>query len=339
MRIVITGGQGFVGAQLARELLSRGSFRGRDIGEIVLADRVAPAPGPAGGDPDRTSGTIRVSTVTGDLAVTVPELFGEPVDVLFHLASAVSAECERDMDLGLVNNLDATRAVLNAARAQREGGGPPCTVVFSSSLAVYGPDPACPLPEVVSEKTPAFPQSSYGTQKLACEHLIADFTRRGFLDGRVVRLMTVCVRPGKPNAAASSFVSGIVREPLSGVEAVCPVGRDLELAISSPATTVAGILAVAEASRGSGPGQLTGRLAVNLPALTVTVGQMLDALHEVGGAQAASLVREEPDPAIEAIVRSWPARFDNSRAEHLGLRPDRDILDVVRAYRSAVSPG
>lgn len=325
MRIVITGGHGFVGSALADELLARDSFRGQAIDALVLADKYAP-------DTSRFDGIDRVETVRGELIDSLPVLFAEPVDVVFHLASAVSAECERDFDLGIATNLRTTRAVLEAARAQRDAGGPLVTVLFSSSVAVYGPDPGMPLPEVVSEATLPTPQSSYGSQKFACEQFFADYTRKGFVDGRVVRLMTVAIRPGKPNAAASSFVSGIIREPLAGIEAPCPVGRDLLVAIASPRRTVEGILAVAEAPRGDGPGQLIGRVAVNLPALTVSVGQMLDALRDIAGDAVAGLVVEAPDPAIEAIVRSWPARFDNARAELLGLTPDPDIASVIRQY-------
>ncbi|QQS01592.1 MAG: NAD-dependent epimerase/dehydratase family protein [Austwickia sp.] len=318
MRIVITGGHGFIGTRLARELVARGHLSGRTIERLVLADLVEPEGHPFAGMPG-------VRTVPGDLADTLPELFAEPVDAVFHLASAVSAECERDLDLGLRVNLDAPRAALDAARRQHAAGGPLTTLVFSSSVAVYGSVPALPLPEVVSEATLPTPQSSYGAQKFACEQLIADYTRRGHVDGRIARLMTVAVRPGRPNAAASSFVSGIIREPLAGVVAPCPVGPDVRLAIASPGRAVAGLLALAE-------GPVVGRLPVNLPALTVTVGEMIAALRAVGGEAAAALVRPEPDPRIEAIVASWPARFDNARAAALGLAPDPDVASIIRQY-------
>lgn len=325
MRVVITGGHGFVGRTLAREINARGRLRGEKVDEIVLADLFAPVT-------SEFDNLANVRTVGGDLAASLPELFAEPVDVIFHLASAVSSECERDFDLGMNSNLLGTRAVLESARAQSATGGPLVTLLFSSSVAVYGSDPAMPLPDVVSEATPPTPQSSYGAQKLACETLIADYTRKGFLDGRVVRLMTVAIRPGTPNAAASSFVSGIIREPLAGIDTACPVAPDLLLAIASPRRTVEGILTVVEASRGGGQGQLTGRMPVNLPALTVSVGELLASLGHVAGESVAARVSMDSDPAIELIVASWPARFDNSRAASLGIRPDSDIESVIRQY-------
>ncbi|GAU65868.1 NAD-dependent epimerase/dehydratase family protein [Streptomyces sp. NBRC 110611] len=325
MRIAITGAFGFLGCRLTEALLRLRTFRGAPIERLVLADRAVPPGATAATDP-------LVDVVHGDLIDRADEVFAKPVDVLFHLAAAVSAECEADFGLGMRENVDTTRALLDAARAQPATGGPVPRVVFSSSLAVYGSDPALPLPPVVSESTPPMPQSSYGMQKLLCEHLIADCTRRGFIDGRVARLMTVSVRPGKPNAAASGFLSGILREPLAGLPATCPVRTDLHVALTSPRRTIQGILRVAEAERGAGPGRLQGQLPVNLPALTVSVAEMLATLRQVAGDSAADLVTLAPDPAVEAIVGSWPAVFDNTRAAALGLEPDPDFLSVVREY-------
>ncbi|MFD8911418.1 D-erythronate dehydrogenase [Streptomyces sp. NPDC059575] len=325
MRIVITGGFGFLGRQVAERLLETRTFNGVPVERLVLADLFVPDASPLTADP-------LVEVVQGDLTERLGELFAEPVDAVIHLASAVSAECEADFDLGMAANVDTTRALLEAARAQAAAGGPVVRLLFSSSVAVYGSDPALPLPEVVSEATLPTPRSSYGVQKFVCEQLVAEYTRRGFVDGRVARLMTVSVRPGKPNAAASGFLSGIVREPLAGLPAVCPVDPALRVALASPRRTVAGILRVAELERGEGPGQLSGRLPVNLPALTVSVADMLRTLRRVAGDAVADLVTVAPEPAVEAIVGSWPADFDNARAATLGLTADPDFESVVREY-------
>lgn len=325
MRIVVTGGFGFLGRQVGDRLLATRTFRGVPIDRLVLADRIVPSGAGAVSDP-------LVEVVRGDLTDRLDEVFAEPVDVLVHLAAAVSAECEADFDLGMGANLDTTRALLEAARAQSAAGGPVPLLVFSSSVAVYGSDPALPLPPVVSESTLPTPRSSYGIQKLVCEHLIADYTRRGFVDGRVARLMTVSVRPGKPNAAASGFLSGIIREPLAGLPAICPVRPDLRVALASPRRTVEAILRIAEAERGTGRGRLDGGLPVNLPALTVSVAEMLATLRQVAGDAVADLVTVAPDPAVEALVGSWPAAFDHTRAAALGLAPDPSFASVVRDY-------
>ncbi|MER5473053.1 D-erythronate dehydrogenase [Streptomyces sp. NPDC002685] len=325
MRIIVTGASGFLGRLLAGRLLQKRTFAGAPIARLVLVDRVVEPGFPPAGDP-------LVDVVHGDLTERLGEVFAAPVHMVFHLAAAVSAECEADFDLGMSANLDTTRALLEAARAQSRAGGPVPCLLFASSLAVYGSDPALPLPPVVSEATVPAPQSSYGTQKLVCEHLIADFTRRGFVDGRVARLMTVAVRPGRPNAAASGFLSGIIREPLAQLPATCPVHPDMRVALASPRRTVEGILRVAEAERGIGPGRLEGRLPVNLPALTVRVAEVLATLRQVADAATADLVTITPDPAIEAVVGSWPAVFDNRRAAALGLEPDPSFLSVVEAY-------
>lgn len=316
MKILITGGAGFLGVRLARELLRRGHLDGRSIDEIVLAD-LYPPPMDLVADP-------RVRPAPGDLVTQCAVWHGEPFDMVFHLAAAVSAECEANFDLGMRSNLDATRALLKALRA---AGNTP-RLVFASSVAVYGSDPGLPLPDVIRHDTLPTPQSSYGIQKFICEQLVADCTRKRFIDGRNVRLMTVVVRPGSPNGAASSFLSGIVREPVNGFPAVCPVPLDMQVALASPARTIAGLIAAAEASREA----LGGRIAINMPALTITVGEMLDALETAAGAEARALVRFEPDAQIERIVGGWPAVIDNTRALRLGLEPDPDFLSIVRAY-------
>lgn len=319
MKILMTGGAGFLGARLARELLNRGHLDNRAIDELVLAD-LAPPPADLLAD-------ARVRALTGSLLAQSPALAGETFDAVFHLAAAVSAECEADFDLGMRSNIDSTRALLDALRAA--GNAP--RFVFSSSLAVFGSDPGLPMPAVIGADTLPTPQSSYGIQKFICEQLIADMTRKGFVDGRCARLMTVVVRPGRPNGAASGFLSGIIREPLNGEPAVCPVAPETKVALASPMRTIAGLIAVAEASREA----LGGRVALNLPALTVSVGEMLDALETAAGATARALVRFEPDSAIARIVNSWPAVIDNARAARLGLAPDPDFLSIVRAHLAA----
>lgn len=318
-RIVITGGAGFLGAALARRLLASGTIvvggaAPRAIAQLVLADLVVP-PADLMTDP-------RISTVTGPLADTASEL--EEVDLICHLAGVVSGAAEADFDLGMATNLDALRLVLERARAMAR----PPVVVFSSSLAVYGSDPAIGPVGEVDDNTLPRPQSSYGVQKFIGEQLVADYTRKGFLRGRSVRLMTVAVRPGKPNAAASSFISAIIREPLAGLRARCPVPPDTPIALSSPARTLAGIQAAittSDADWGS-------RTAMNLPALTTTPMAMAAALDRVGGAGRSELIEWELDESIRAIVGSWPARFHTPRAHRLGLRADPDFDAVITGF-------
>jgi nucleoside-diphosphate-sugar epimerase len=320
MNVLITGGAGFVGARLARALLAAGSLDGRRIERVVLADQ-ATAPADLLAD-------ARVQGRVGPLLAHVAALREEAFDGVFHLASAVSGECEADFDLGLRSNLDSTRALLDALRARTVAGAPPTKLVFSSSVAVFGPDPALPLPAVVGDDTIPAPQTSYGTHKLVCEHLVADYTRKGYIDGRAARLMTVTVRPGKPNGAASSFFSGIIREPLAGVEAVLPVDPSVSHPVSSPQRTVAGLITVFEASREA----FLGRSALNLPALNVTVRQMLDALEAVAGPAVRARVRLQRDERIAGIVANWPQGASAARAERLGLLPETSFADIIRQY-------
>jgi nucleoside-diphosphate-sugar epimerase len=322
VNILITGGAGFLGRGLATALLQRGQLVGRSIQRIHLADLVAPRESTLVDDP-------RVSVHTGDLLARMPALMPVgPWDAVFHLASAVSGECEANFDLGLHANLDSTRGLLDACRAQTAAGHAPPLFFFSSSVAVFGSDAAIPLPPVVRDDTLPTPQSSYGIHKFVCEQLVADYTRKGFIDGRAARLMTVSVRPGQPNGAASGFLSGLFREPLAGQPSACPVDRSTEVAIASPANTLAGILAVMEASRQA----LGGRTAINLPALTVSVRAMLQALEDLAGSDAMALIRDEPDAAVARIVAGWPSRFESPRALALGLSPDPDFASVLRQY-------
>ena len=320
MKLLITGGAGFVGARLARALLARPHFSGRSVDQLVLADQF-PVPADLLAD-------ARVQPRLGPLLETCTSLRDESFDGVFHLASAVSGECEADFDLGLRSNLDSTRALLDALRHRQATGGPVTRLVFSSSVAVFGPDPALAWPELVADDTLPAPQTSYGTHKLICEHLVADYTRKGFVDGRSARLMTVTVRPGRPNGAASSFFSGIIREPLAGKEAICPVGPEVRHPVTSPQATVQGLIAVFEASRDG----LVGRMALNLPALNVSVQQMLDALEAVAGPAARARVRFERDERITAIVAGWPRGATAKRAAALGLQPCANFEDIIRQY-------
>lgn len=320
MKLLITGGAGFLGARLARTLLARGALAGRTIARIVLADQLA-APADLVAD-------ARVEGRTGPLLALTDALRDEAFDGVFHLASAVSGECELDFDLGMRSNLDSTRALLDALRHRVERGAAPARLVFSSSIAVFGPDGNKPMPALMADDTLPTPQTSYGIQKHICEHLIADYTRKGYVDGRAARLVTVTVRPGRPNGAASSFFSGIIREPLAGVEAICPVSADVAHPMGSPQSTVEGLIAVYEASREA----LGSRTALNLPGLNTTVQAMLDALEKVAGPEVRARVRFERDDRIAGIVANWPRGVSFDRASRLGLKADASFEDIIRQY-------
>jgi D-erythronate 2-dehydrogenase len=316
MKVLITGGAGFLGTRLARTLLQRGQVSGTPIAQLALADLFAPK--------EDLTADPRVKAWTGALLDQCDALAQEEFDLVVHLAAAVSGECEANLELGLRANLDTTRALLDALR---QTGKP--RVVFSSSVAVFGGDDDLPMPRVIHDDTLPVPQTSYGIQKFMCEQLLADYTRRGLLDGRSTRLMTVTVRPGKPNAAASGFLSGIIREPLNGQKAICPVSPDTVAAVASPQRTIEGLLAAAEAT----PDQWGSRTALNLPGLTVHVSEMLDALAVAGGKAARDLVVFEPNAQITKMMTGWPAAFESARARRLGLSADPDFLSIVRQFQ------
>ena len=318
MNIVITGGAGFLGQRLGRRLLQRRDIATgedgarRPIERITLVDQVQA--------PD--FGDRRVQAVAADVcdAEVMGSLIGPDVDLVFHLAAVVSGAAEADFDLGMRINLDASRGLLDLCRA----AGHKPRVVFTSSVAVYGGQ----LPEVVGDDTLISPRSSYGAQKAIGELLLTDYTRKGYVDGRILRLPTISVRPGAPNKAASSFASGLIREPLNGQATVCPVSLDLKLWLLSPRAAVDNIIAGAELSSAA----LGERRALNLPGLSVSVGEMIAALERVGGKAATGLIRHERDPAVEAIVGSWPGAWDASRSLGMGLKGDADFDAIVRAY-------
>jgi D-erythronate 2-dehydrogenase len=313
MRIVITGGCGFLGRRVAIRLLEQGTGNG-PVGELVLFDNAAPAlPLPD----DR-----RLSVVIGDIAdpATVARLIAPGTEAVFHLAAIVSGQAEADTDLGYRVNLDGTRAVLDACRAL--GTAP--KLIFASSLAVYGGA----LPPEVGEDTALYPQSSYGTQKAIGELLVADYSRKGFVDGRALRLPTVVVRPGLPNRAASTFASSIVREPLTGRDAVCPVSPDTVMALASPRCIVAGLVQALDL-----PGDALGACrTLQLPGFSVSVGDIAAALRRAGGEAAFQRIAWQPDRQIQAIISSWPQALAAPRAESLGFGRDSGIDEVIQAF-------
>jgi len=323
MNIVITGGAGFLGARLARALLAAGSLslRGapaRPIEQVVLADR-GPAPADLLAD-------ARVRSVQGDLLDLLRrrDLPTAGTAAVFHLAAAVSAECEADFELGMRSNLDTTRALLDACRAL----GTCPVLVFASSLAVFGQQPGQPPLGLMRDDTLPTPQGSYGIQKYIGEQLVADYARKGFIAGRSVRPVTVSVRPGRPNGAASGFLSGMIREPLAGERARVPVAPDVPVALSSPTRTIEGFVRAAQASDAEW-GQ---RTAINLPSLRTTVGEMAAALEKVAGKEATALLDWQPDAATERLIRSWPGEVGWDRARGLGLANDASFEAIVREY-------
>jgi D-erythronate 2-dehydrogenase len=329
MQIIITGGAGFLGARLAREILKAGELAingnaPKSVTSVVLIDRVVPPPDLANDS--------RVTVVVGDLnallspAAMPSTRLGGNAALVYHLAAAVSGECEADFDLGMRSNLDATRALLEMCRALPT----PPMVVFASSLAVFGNSAAQPLPDVIEDNTLPTPQNSYGIQKFIGEQLVADYGRKGFVTARNVRLMTVSVRPGKPNGAASSFLSGMIREPLNGESGRCPVPAATAVALSSPDRTIEGLLRAASASQTEW-GALT---AVNLPAISTTAGAMAEALARIAGKPCADLIDWTPDANIARIVSSWPAKINAVRAKKLGLVADVNIDSLIEAYLS-----
>ncbi|MBV9199613.1 MAG: SDR family oxidoreductase [Alphaproteobacteria bacterium] len=309
MRIVITGGCGFLGRRVALQLLGRD-----DVDELVLFDN-APSALPLPEDK-------RVTLVTGDIAdrVAVGGVISRGTASVLHLAAVVSGQAEADTDLGYRVNLDGTRAVLDACRAL----GTCPRVVFASSLAVYGGA----LPPAVGDDTPLTPQTSYGAQKAIGELLVNDYSRKGFVDGRAVRLPTVVVRPGRPNRAASTFASSMIREPLAGREAVCPVSPDTLMALASPRRIVAGLIRAHDL-----PGDAFGASrSLQLPGFSVMVGEMAAAVRRAGGDAAYARIRWEPDPQIQQIISGWPQALHAPRAEALGFSADPGIDEAVQAF-------
>ena len=319
MKVVITGGGGFLGRRLTNALLQRGLLtnqRGEleTIDTIVLVDQAL-------------TETVdiddqRVVAVPGD--ITDRDALRRVIDAetatVFHFAAVVSAAAEADFDLGMRVNIDGTIAVLEACRALPRAP----RVIFTSSVASYGGA----LPETVDDAAPLTPKSSYGTQKAVGDLLINDYTRRGFIDGRVLRLPTIVVRPGKPNKAASSFASGIIREPLMGIEAICPVRPDTRVAILSPRRAVEAFLHAHDIDSDTWGDQRS----ANVPALSVTVEEMLEALNRVAGSRSLGRIVWTPDAEIQRIVGGWPGRFTSQLGVRLGFQTNADMDEIIQNF-------
>lgn len=324
MRVIITGGAGFVGQKLAAKLLETGQLS-QPAGEparlssLVIFDQQQPTA--------LDLGDKRLELVTGDLtaAGSVAALLAQPADLIFHLSAIPSGGAEKAFDRGFAVNLDATRSLLEAARRQPS----PPRLVFTSTTAVFGGD----LPDVVPDEWAPTPTNSYGIAKAMSELLVNDYSRRGFVDGRSVRLPTIVVRGGAPNAATSTFASSIIREPLNGERVLCPVSPETTIWILSPDQAVRSLLLAATLPAGA----LGDNRIITLPGLAVSVGDMVQALGEISGEAVTKRIDWQPDPFIQRIVGSWPARFAATRALDLGFRPDDSIHTIIRAHLSATT--
>ena len=320
MRVVITGGAGFLGKLLAAKILERGALTDasgqlRDVSELVLVDMAA-----AQGESWITD--KRVSQVIGDVAdhnVLAQAMTANTASV-FHLAAVVSGQAEADFDIGMRVNVDSTRSLLELTRTLPT----PPKFVFTSSIAVFGGA----LPAVLPDDQILTPQGSYGAQKAMSELLVSDMSRKGMIDGRSLRLPTITVRPGKPNKAASSFASGMIREPLAGVAAVCPASPDAKMWVQSPPRVIENLLIGHEASAST----LLNTRSISVPGITVSVREMVESLRRVSGDAVADRVTWQLDPAIDRLVSSWPQAFSAERGKALGMTADASFDDMVRAY-------
>ena len=317
MKILITGGGGFLGFRLARTLLARGTLGGKAISGITLLD---------GAFPPAAVQESRLKAVTGDVsdAETLAKVCTPDTGAVFHLAAVVSGAAEADFDLGMRVNLKGIEALLEQMRRISPAGARPPRLVYTSSVAAFGGD----LPAVLDDTTIANPQTSYGAQKVIGEYLITDYSRKGFLDGRSLRLPTIVVRAGKPNAAASSFASGVIREPLNGEISECPVAPDTGVWLLSPGKVVDAFIHAWELP----PEAWGSQRWLNLPGITASVSQMVEALRKVAGDAAAKRVLYKADARIQAIVKTWPVNFRTPRALAMGFKPDSSVESVIRDY-------
>ena len=314
MHVLITGAAGMIGRKLSARLVKDGQLNGQKIDRLTLIDVVAPE------KPTGFGGAAELSA--SDLSspgAAAKAIAGKP-DVIFHLAGVVSGEAETDFDKGYRVNLDGTRALLEEIRAASYKP----KVVFTSSIAVYG----APFPASIADEFQLTPLTSYGTQKAICELLLADYNRRDILDGVGIRLPTICVRPGKPNKAASGFFSGIIREPLAGQEASLPVSESVRHTHASPRAAVGFLIHAAGLTRE----QLGPRINLAMPGVSCTVGEQIDALRRVAGDKVAARIRREPDELVQRIVSGWAERLDAKRASDLGFKAETSFDDIVRAH-------
>ncbi len=304
--VLVLGAGGMLGRKLVAALGDR-------LDRLALHDIVMPEP------PTGAVASASDLSAPGE----AERLVASRPDTIFHLAAVVSGEAEADLDKGYRVNLDGTRQLLEAIR--RVGGGYRPRLVFTSSLAVFG----APFPAIIPDDFNLTPLSSYGTQKAMGEMLLADYSRRGFIDGIGIRLPTICIRPGKPNKAASSFFSGILREPLNGMEAVLPVPDTIRHWFASPRAAIGYLLHGATLDLAA----LGTRRSLTMPGISATVAEQIEALRRVAGERAVALIRRVPDPAVQAIVETWPERFDAARAAALGFRTDAGFDEIVRVYQ------
>ncbi|MEX2628466.1 MAG: D-erythronate dehydrogenase [Tistlia sp.] len=318
MHILIIGAAGMIGRKLTARLLAEGAVAGQAISRLTLADVVAPeSPAEAG---------FPVQAVTADLseAGVAERLIEARPELIYHLAGVVSGEAEENFEKGYRVNLDGTRNLFEAIRLAESDDRYRPRVVFTSSIAVFG----APFPEAIDDEFLQAPLTSYGTQKAMAELLLSDYSRRGFFDGLGIRLPTICIRPGRPNLAASGFFSNILREPLSGKEAVLPVEESVRHWFASPRAAVGFLLHAA----GLDLERVGPRRNLSMPGLSATVGEEIEALRRVAGEKIAGLVRREPDPKIARIVEGWPRNFDTRRARDLGFEAETDFEAIVRAH-------
>ena len=315
MKVLVIGAAGMVGRKLVAALLAAGQVGGTPVSGMTLVDVVEPRP---------VAANVPLTTLAADLSEpgVADGLVADRPDLIFHLAAIVSGEAEADFDKGYRINLDGTRQLFEAIRSI--GGGYRPRLVFTSSIAVFGE----PLPPVIGDTQEHTPLTSYGTQKAICELLLADYSRRGFLDGVGIRLPTIVVRPGKPNKAASGFFSSIIREPLAGMEAVLPVADTVRHWFASPRAAVGFLLHAAALDTAL----LGTRRSLTMPGLAATVADEIAALERLAGAAAVALIRREPDDTIARIVAGWPQAFDAARATALGFRGDASFDDIIRAH-------